>query len=246
MKNQKGFTLVELAIVMIIIGLLLGGVLKGAEMIENARVTSTITQLKGYQSALVSFQDIYAAVPGDMNNATTRVPGCVAPCENGNGNSIVGTSGAANGDVTIQAGASASAGAEGLLFWKHLALADLISGVDTTAALAATIIPGSTNPKSPYGGALNIFSSEGATYQPGLVIMISNVTTGAYAGTAGQRVLPALRLSQIDTKLDDGRGNTGSVEGTPLGAAAGDCSTAAGVYANSKVKDCNLSFALGY
>jgi hypothetical protein len=199
---------------------------------------------------LVSFQDIYAAVPGDMINATTRVPGCAASCINGNGDSIVGTSGAAAGDTTIQSGAAVP-GAEGLLFWKHLALADLISGVDTTAALAANLTPGSTNPKSPYGGALNIFSSAGATYQPGLVIMVSNVTVaGAYAGVAGQRVLPALRLSQIDTKLDDGRADAGSVEGTPIGAAAaaaaGECSGSTGVYANSKIKDCNLAFALGY
>ena len=51
MSNQKGFTLVELAIVMTIIGLLIGGVLKGQELMENARVTSTVAQVKGYEGA---------------------------------------------------------------------------------------------------------------------------------------------------------------------------------------------------
>ena len=75
-KQEQGFTLVELAIVMIIIGLLIGGVLKGQQLIENAKVTATISQIKGFQAALNSFRDTYSAMPGDMRNATTRLSGC--------------------------------------------------------------------------------------------------------------------------------------------------------------------------
>ena len=64
--SQAGFTLVELAIVMIIIGLLIAGVLKGQELIGNARVTSTVAQIKAIDAATSTFKDTYAALPGDM------------------------------------------------------------------------------------------------------------------------------------------------------------------------------------
>src|ERR1700740_2066087 len=77
-QSQAGFTLVELAIVMIIIGLLIGGVLKGQQLITNAQITSTVAQIKAIDAATTSFRDQYAAVPGDMTNPTARVPNCVA------------------------------------------------------------------------------------------------------------------------------------------------------------------------
>jgi len=75
-NTQKGFTLVELAIVMTIIGLLIGGILKGQELMENARVTATVAQIKSYEAAMTSFKDMYQSVPGDMLNAGTRLQGC--------------------------------------------------------------------------------------------------------------------------------------------------------------------------
>ena len=76
LNSQKGFTLVELAIVMTIIGLLIGGILKGQELMENARVTSTVAQVKSYSAAVTSFRDMYNAYPGDMVGAGTRLVGC--------------------------------------------------------------------------------------------------------------------------------------------------------------------------
>src|ERR1700732_4041122 len=81
MRAQAGFTLVELAIVMIIIGLLIAGVLKGQALINNARVTSTVAQNKAIDAAISTFRDTYASLPGDLVNPAARLPNCLAaPC----------------------------------------------------------------------------------------------------------------------------------------------------------------------
>ena len=73
-QREAGFTLVELAVVMIIIGLLIGGILKGQELIANAQITGTASSVKGIDAATTTFRDTYAAMPGDLTNASTRLP----------------------------------------------------------------------------------------------------------------------------------------------------------------------------
>ena len=80
MRAQAGFTLVELAIVMIIIGLLIAGVLKGQALIQNAQVTSTVAQTKAIEAATTTFRDTYNALPGDMTTPNTKLPNCAATC----------------------------------------------------------------------------------------------------------------------------------------------------------------------
>ena len=93
--SQAGFTLVELAIVMIIIGLLIAGVLKGQELIGNARVTSTVAQIKAIDAATSTFKDTYAALPGDMTTPATRLPNCCRYLHcRGNGDGVLGTNAA--------------------------------------------------------------------------------------------------------------------------------------------------------
>src|SRR5882724_8938540 len=81
-KNQ-GFTLIEIAIVLVIIGLLLGGVLKGQELITSARVRNLISQQDGVKAAFFGFQDRFRALPGDYAQATVNIVGVT---QNGNGN----------------------------------------------------------------------------------------------------------------------------------------------------------------
>jgi prepilin-type N-terminal cleavage/methylation domain-containing protein len=90
-RNQKGFTLVEIAIVLVIIGLLLGGVLKGQEMIESARIKSVVGDLNGVSAAYNTYFDRYRAVPGDETGPTLTARGWPGTAV-GNGNGVLGIS----------------------------------------------------------------------------------------------------------------------------------------------------------
>ena len=67
-QNQKGFTLVEIAIVLVIIGLLLGGVLKGQELITNSKIKSVTQDLEGIAAAYYAYQDRTGTIAGDTDN----------------------------------------------------------------------------------------------------------------------------------------------------------------------------------
>ena len=114
-NKQKGFTLIEIAIVMVIIGLLLGGVLKGQEIIQNAKLKNAINQYNGIIAAAYSYQDRYASLPGDDANASARFG--LGSNGNGNGNGTI----SGNFDTT-------TAGAESRLFFQHLRAAGLVKG----------------------------------------------------------------------------------------------------------------------
>ena len=121
-SGQKGFTLVELAIVMVIIGLLMGAILKGQAMIEDARIKRVISDINGMSAAYFTYLDRYSALPGDDPNATARWAGVA----NGNG------SGAIAGNVNTPSGESLEA-------WQALRSAGLLSG--NAFAVGAAALP---------------------------------------------------------------------------------------------------------
>lgn len=100
MKRQQGFTLIEIAIVLVIIGLLLGGVLKGQELITSARVRNVISTQDGIKAAYFGFLDRYRALPGDYNAAIANIPGC-ATCIDGNSNGQIRYIGAPGATETV-------------------------------------------------------------------------------------------------------------------------------------------------
>src|SRR5437868_1353513 len=115
MKNrEQGFTLIEIAIVLVIIGLLLGGVLKGQELITSARVRNLISMQDGIKAAYFGFLDRYRALPGDYAQATTNITGV----STSSGCGPTATVGNGNGDGQI-APVTASP-AENVLAWEHL------------------------------------------------------------------------------------------------------------------------------
>src|ERR1700752_4664261 len=97
-KKNQGFTLIEIAIVLVIIGLLLGGILKGQELITSARVRNVISQQDGTKAAFFGFQDRFRALPGDYAQAATTIA-CTPACSNGNGNGQVTANGTAGATI---------------------------------------------------------------------------------------------------------------------------------------------------
>ncbi len=111
-RNQTGFTLVEIAIVLVIIGLLLGGILKGQEMITQAKIKNAITDFSGISAAYFGYQDRYRATPGDDPQATRwTTPTAGIP---GNGNRVLG---GVDNDSTTAVDAAAASGANESRLW---------------------------------------------------------------------------------------------------------------------------------
>ena len=124
-QRSSGFTLIEMAIVLVIVGLLIGGVLAGQQLIQSARVRNLISQQDGVKAAFFGFQDRYRALPGDYSGASININCGTFTCVNGNGNGRIEASGA-----TVH---------EEILAWNHLAAAGFINGSYTmpTSGVAA-------------------------------------------------------------------------------------------------------------
>jgi len=207
MKHQQsGFTLVEIAIVLVIIGLLLGGVLKGQELINSAKAKSYAQDFRTIQAALYGFQDRFKGIPGDLAGADTKITGATLALVNGPvGNGQIG-------------GAWNSIGGtdESCLAWQHMRLAGFLAG-STTVGCADGNAYLQTNAD---GGRIGISSTMQMT-TPTLMTGSYNICSTGVLGKIAK---------QLDTQLDDGNTETGSFR---VAAVGGTLALATGTVADA-------------
>jgi prepilin-type N-terminal cleavage/methylation domain-containing protein len=242
---KKGFTLVELAIVMTIIGLLIGGILKGQKMLENAKVKNTVKILESTTSATYSFRDMYGNIPGDFSLATTRLPNCNVAnfCVNGDGNGIIGI---VSGATQSQGGTASFPRVETSMYWKHLVLADLISGV-TPSADPTQAEFGKTHPAIPILGGLAIYYHDTRARNPNTNVSGHFMTLSSTARGSGSYHLPANQIYLLDKAIDDGMPNTGTimVEYVGSGCKTNDTPTGEYQYTNNGI-NCIVWYYAGF
>ena len=187
MKNQQsGFTLVEIAIVLVIIGLLLGGVLKGQELVNSAKVKNFVSDFKSVPLFIYGYQDKYRALPGDDRQAVAHV---------GSGATLSPTA-ATLGNGRIEGNYNSETGTdESVAFWQQVRLANLAAGptdFSSATAIAAAV------PNNADGGRIGIQSTSPITGMTGSYFVCSDAIQGKFA-------------KQIDITMDDGNTATGSV-----------------------------------
>ncbi|HEY9193315.1 MAG TPA: prepilin-type N-terminal cleavage/methylation domain-containing protein [Methyloversatilis sp.] len=196
--NQQGFTLVEIAIVLVIIGLLLGGVLKGQELINSAKAKSLVNDFRTISTAIYAYQDRFRFMPGDDPAANQHVGGELASTPSGDphGNGRIG--GNWNSSTTTD---------ESFLVWQHLRLANLLTGTTSTSDTANYF------PRNADNGRIGITGTAPIT-----------PATSASGSSTGSESLPmtgafflcsdgiSARLArQVDSTMDDGNTQTGNV-----------------------------------
>jgi prepilin-type N-terminal cleavage/methylation domain-containing protein len=161
-KAQGGFTLIEIAIVLVIIGLLLGGVLQGQQLIENSRVRNAVNDINGTAAAAFSYVDRFDRFPGDDAGAVV-----------GRGSSWpAAAAGNSNGLLTATLGTTFTGAGEGGFFWRNLRSAGFVAG-DPSQALAAAL------PQNAWGGLIGITSDASMLNLTGNKICLSQVPGAA-------------------------------------------------------------------
>ena len=231
LKINDGFTLIELSIVLVIIGLIIGGVLVGQDLINAATIRAQIAQMEKYNTAVHTFQLKYGYLPGDITAQAASSFG-FAP--------RTGGSGSGNGDGILTSSFNSCSDfqtGENVLFWVDLSTSNLIdqtlntatyNSIPTTAADVPKYLPkakignnyieawGATCPNSPSV----VYSFSYANY-----FTIAN-TTVFFSGWGAPKNLAGLSVNQayaIDSKIDDGLPTSGTVTTQLISCAAGGC-----------------------
>lgn len=216
-KTQTGFTLIELAIVLVIIGLLLGGVLKGQELINSAKVKNLASDFKNIQVYIYGYQDKYKALPGDDRAVVAHVGSTATPATNGSQNGVI------QGSWNTTSNAD-----ESCVFWQHVRLAGFAPGSTTVnCADGNTYLP-----RNAEGGQIGVQSVSGFVGPTGLSGAFVICSTGILGSFA----------KQLDTTLDDGDTAAGSVRVYATGGTAWLATTGADGVVDSTAYNVCMSF----
>jgi prepilin-type N-terminal cleavage/methylation domain-containing protein len=183
--QQKGFTLVEIAIVLVIIGLLLGGVLKGQELINSAKVKNLANDFRTIPVFIYGYQDKFKRLPGDDPNVASRF---------GTNGTLATYTGQTPGSGVIEGSWNLTdVTSENVLFWQHVRLAGLASGsTDFTSPATASL------PSNAEGGMIGIQ----------MTAPIKGLSGTYYVCSSG---INSKLAQQLDTTLDDGAGDKGTL-----------------------------------
>lgn len=217
---RLAFSLVELSIVLVILGLLVGGVLAGQSLIRAAELRAVSAEYSRFVAATQSFRDKYFAIPGDMSNATrfwgrfNSNADCVT-----NSSAAVATPGACdgNGDGIMGLAAAANQSGEIFQFWRQLATAGLIEGNYTGLAGSASLADSnrSNSPPSKLGNAGwstwfrgNVGDTTDYALEYGNAYVFGALNSGGLFAAAALKPEEAWN---IDTKLDDGKPASGKL-----------------------------------
>lgn len=206
-KKQSGFTLVEIAIVLVVIGLLLGGILKGQQLINSARVRNLADQNSGVQAAYFGFIDRFRSIPGDMPcaSAVSQVGAAVSP--DGCTTTSVGGNGNGQIDTVAEAGA----------LWPHLSIAGFLTGTYTGLDAAGALLD-----ETSYPNAVPTNGVPPNAFQGPIMLAHTNAyidgndraTVVRLAYSFGGNV-PVPLLRDLDQKLDNGIAGSGVLRSAP-------------------------------
>lgn len=250
-KNQQAFSLVEISIVIVIVGLITGAIFIGLSLERSTEIRNYARDLSTYEAALLTFKDKFSAVPGDMNDATNKwgaaggsgsdttcqnTPSSTEATCNGNGDFIMGTSVVAM-DETYRA-------------WQHMKNAELLEGKFLGSTHGATLgkLLGDILPKSKMANVGYQFRTEnkatlGWTNAPeGTTALLAIRAAAPISGPPmqlGAHSTSSQMLFKIDEKLDDSRPGTGKLFGVFTGSVncftSSDAALAAYNAANEKI-----------
>jgi len=223
--RQSGFTLVEIAIVLVIIGLLLGGILKGQEMITQARIKNIVNDFNGITAAYFSYQDRYRAIPGDDRGAFDRW-GTAYGAQNGDQDSVLGENGKGYNNPALAPLEPTKSSVtpiapkdENTNFWQHMRIAGFVGGPNQGS--------GSTSqPTNVVGGQIGV--QTGGLGLNGLIVCSANV--------------PDKIAAAVDTQLDDQRSASGTLHGMKQGD--GTTNPATGTADTNYVEDGKTQYLL--
>lgn len=239
-KKFNGFTLIELSLVLVIIGMLVGGIVVGQQMIRNAQVNKTFYSAQQYVAAANTFRSKYNCLPGDCATATQfwgRADGgadtsqnCAAPTTDINAANPLATCNGNGNLIIAQTPIATEGNTETYRFWQHLSNAGLVAGKFTGigGAMGSSwrqATPGVNVPATAVSGDAGYFIYSGSSgslcgaptnYSGGdsgtrrTFFMIGGRQTG---NPPQARFLTPAEAASIDAKFDDGRPGTGQLRG---------------------------------